>query len=84
MAQAATLAGSRVVATALERTATGAAAGTGPRLSLIVHHDDSTREWAYDRESHIGKLERELDEGPQRGWIIVSIKNDWKRVYPTR
>jgi len=55
-------------------------AGSGPRLGLIVHHDDAEREWAYDRESHIGKLERGLDEGPERGWVIVSMKDDWRRV----
>lgn len=55
-------------------------AGSGPRLGLIVHHDDADREWAYDRESHIGKLERGLDEGPERGWVIISMKDDWRRV----
>jgi hypothetical protein len=55
-------------------------AGSGPRLGLLVHHDDAEREWAYDRESHIGKLERGLDEGPERGWVIISMKDDWRRV----
>jgi phosphoserine phosphatase len=54
----------------------------GARLGVIVHHDDAGREFAYDRKSHVGRLERGLDEGPQRGWTIVSMKNDWKRVYP--
>ena len=57
-------------------------AGAGPRLAAIVHHDDAAREFAYDRDSHIGKLRRGLDEGPGRGWSIVSMKNDWKAVYP--
>ncbi len=57
-------------------------AGAGPRLGVIIHHDDAEREWAYDRDSHIGGLARGLDEGPGRGWNIVSIKNDWKNVYP--
>ena len=57
-------------------------AGAGPRLAVIVHHDDAAREFAYDRDSHIGKLRRGLDEGPGRGWSIVSMKNDWKAVYP--
>lgn len=56
-------------------------AGEGPRLGLIVHHDDADREYAYDRNSHIGKLERSLDEGPKHGWTIVSIKQDWKTVF---
>jgi phosphoglycolate phosphatase-like HAD superfamily hydrolase len=54
----------------------------GPRLGVIVHHTDAEREWAYDRESHIGQLVRGLDEGPKRGWVIVDMKNDWKVIYP--
>jgi phosphoserine phosphatase len=54
----------------------------GPRLGLIVHHDDTTREFAYDRRSPIGRLERGLDEGPRRGWTIASMKGDWKRIFP--
>jgi len=54
----------------------------GPRLGLVVHHDDATREFAYDRRSPIGRLERGLDEGPRRGWTIASMKGDWKRVFP--
>jgi len=57
--------------------------GEGPRFGLIVHHNDPEREWAYDRESHIGKLARGLDEGPKRGWTIVSMKDDWKAVFPS-
>jgi phosphoserine phosphatase len=53
----------------------------GPRLGLIVHHDDGEREYAYDRKSSIGRLERGLDEAAQRGWVIVSMKDDWRRVY---
>jgi phosphoserine phosphatase len=58
------------------------AAGPGARLALIVHHDDDTREAAYDRESHIGRLARGLDEAPSRGWIVTSMKRDWKTVFP--
>jgi phosphoglycolate phosphatase-like HAD superfamily hydrolase len=54
----------------------------GARLGLIVHHDDAEREFAYDRNSHIGRLARGLDEGPKRGWTIVSMRNDWRSVYP--
>lgn len=57
-------------------------AGKGPRLAMIVHHDDAVREFAYDRKSHVGKLARALDEAPQRGWQVVSMKNDWQTVYP--
>ena len=56
--------------------------GPGPRFGLIVHHDDAPREWAYDRESHVGRLKRGLDEAPQRGWSIASMKSDWRRVFP--
>jgi phosphoserine phosphatase len=57
-------------------------AGDGPRLGMIVHHDDGVREYAYDRESHIGRLARGLDEAAKRGWTIASMKRDWKSIYP--
>jgi phosphoserine phosphatase len=53
----------------------------GARLGLIVHHDDVQREFAYDRKSHIGKLERGLDEAGARGWTVVSMKDDWNAVF---
>jgi hypothetical protein len=46
-----------------------------------VHHDDAAREYAYDRKSHIGKLDRGLDEASKRGWTVVSMKDDWKRIF---
>ena len=58
-----------------------ATAGTGPRFGLVVHHDDAAREFAYDRASVIGKLDRGLDEAPKHGWTVVSMKNDWKRIF---
>ena len=57
-------------------------AGDGPRLGVLLHHDDAEREVAYDRKSHFGKLDRGLDEGPQRGWTIVSMKSAWRCVLP--
>ena len=54
----------------------------GPRLGVIVHHTDAEREWAYDRDSHIGQLVRGLDEAPKRGWMIVDMKRDWRVIYP--
>jgi phosphoglycolate phosphatase-like HAD superfamily hydrolase len=57
------------------------AAGAGPRFCLVVHHDDAPREWAYDRQSSIGRLDKGLDEARARGWTVVSMKNDWKRVF---
>lgn len=53
----------------------------GPSLGVIVHHTDAERAWAYDRDSHIGKLDRALDEGPDRGWVIVDMKSDWREVF---
>jgi len=55
--------------------------GSGPRLALILHHDDADREWAYDRDSHVGRLDRGLDEARARGWTVVSMKNDFERVF---
>ncbi|QDV73992.1 HAD family hydrolase [Botrimarina mediterranea] len=52
-----------------------------PSFGLIVHHTDADREWAYDRDSHIGKLDKALDEAPQRGWTVVDMKADWKTVF---
>jgi hypothetical protein len=57
-------------------------AGDGPRFGLIVHHTDAEREWAYDRKSPIGKLDKALDEAKERGWTVVSMKDDWKAIYP--
>lgn len=56
-------------------------AGDGPRLGLIVHHTDADREYAYDRDSHIGQLVDGLDLGPQMGWLIVDMAKDWGRIY---
>ena len=56
--------------------------GPGARLGMLVHHDDAAREFAYDRDSPVGRLARGLDEAPARGWTIVSMKDDWKTVYP--
>lgn len=55
--------------------------GSGPRFGLIVHHTDAEREWAYDRSSHVGKLDRGLNEAASKGWTIVSMKDDWKTIY---
>ncbi len=54
----------------------------GPRFGMIVHHTDAVREWAYDRNSLVGRLDKALDEAPRRGWLVVDMKADWKRVYP--
>jgi hypothetical protein len=56
--------------------------GDGPRLGLLVHHDDAAREFAYDRRSSIGRLDRGLDQAGKRDWVVVSMKNDWRVVHP--
>src|SRR5262245_15246426 len=57
------------------------AAGPGVRFCLYVHHTDAEREWAYDRTSHVGKLDKAWDEALAKGWTVVSTKDDWKRVF---
>jgi phosphoglycolate phosphatase-like HAD superfamily hydrolase len=56
-------------------------AGEGPRLALLVHHDDAQREYAYDRKSNIGTLDKAWDEARSKDWIVVSMKSDWKKVF---
>ncbi len=58
------------------------AAGSGARFMLLVHHDDAEREYAYDRQSPIGKLDKALDEANAKHWTVVSMKNDWKTIFP--
>lgn len=53
-----------------------------PRFGMIVHHTDDAREWAYDRDSHIGQLVKGLDDAAQHDWLIVDMKQDWNRIYP--
>lgn len=55
---------------------------SGPSLGLIVHHDDAEREYAYDRDSSVRRLDRALDEAPRRGWTVISMKRDWQVIYP--
>jgi len=52
------------------------------RLGMIVHHDDAVREVAYDRHSHFGKLDKAMDAAPQHGWHLISMKDDWKAIFP--
>jgi phosphoglycolate phosphatase-like HAD superfamily hydrolase len=58
------------------------AAGDGLRFMGLVHHTDGTREWAYDRQSSVGRLDKALDEATQKGWAVVDMKQDWKVIYP--
>jgi phosphoserine phosphatase len=59
------------------------AAGEGKRLMLLVHHTDGEREWAYDRNSHIGTLDKALDAANENSWTVVDMKTDWNRIYPS-
>ena len=59
-------------------------AGDGRRLGLFVHHTDADREYAYDRDSHVGKLDEALDQADAKGWIVVDMKKDWTSVFPDR
>ena len=56
--------------------------GSDACFALIVHHTDAAREWAYDRKSSIGCLDKALDEAQAKGWTVVDMKKDWKRVFP--
>jgi phosphoglycolate phosphatase-like HAD superfamily hydrolase len=58
------------------------AAGDGARLMLYVHHTDGEREWAYDRDSHVGRFNKGLDEAREKGWTVVDMKKDWKVIFP--
>jgi phosphoglycolate phosphatase-like HAD superfamily hydrolase len=57
------------------------AAGSGPRFLLLVHHTDGVREYAYDRTSAFGKLDKALDEATRKGWTVVDMKEDWKTIF---
>jgi hypothetical protein len=57
-------------------------AGSGARFGLIVHHTDSEREWAYDRQSHVGRLDKALEAAKKHGWTVADMMKDWKVIYP--
>ncbi len=57
-------------------------AGGGARFALLVHHDDEKREWAYDRKSRIGTLDKAWDDAVAKGWTVVSMRDDWKAIFP--
>ncbi len=59
-----------------------ATTGQGPGFALYVHHTDAKREWAYDRKSRVGRLDKGLDEAEAKGWTVVDMKQDWKVIYP--
>ncbi len=58
-------------------------AGAGARLMMLVHHDDSAREYAYDARSRVGTFSGDLmEQASRRGWVVISMKDDWKRIFP--
>jgi phosphoserine phosphatase len=59
-----------------------ATTGIGARFGMIIHHTDAEREWAYDRTSSVGKLNKALDAAPAAGWTVVDMKSDWKTIFP--
>ena len=58
------------------------ASGEGRRFGLIVHHTDAEREYAYDRDSSFGHLDKALTDAPAKGWVVVDMKSDWKEIFP--
>ena len=66
------------------RDARGDAAGEGKRLVMLIHHDDAKREFAYDRDSHVGKLDKAWDVAKAKGWTVVSMKDDWRKIFAFR
>lgn len=58
--------------------------GEGPGFGLVLRHTDAEREWAYDRDSHVGRLDQALDLAPSSGWVVVDMRRDWRVVYPPR
>ena len=58
------------------------ASNTLKSFMLYLHHTDSVREWAYDRDSHIGRLDKGLDQADADGWTVIDMKKDWKVIYP--
>jgi hypothetical protein len=61
---------------------TWSTAGEGARFGMIVHHTDAVREWAYDRDSAVGRLDVGLDEASAKGWLVVDMSKDWATVWP--
>ena len=61
-----------------------AASNNYKSFMLYLHHTDAEREWAYDRDSHIGKLDKGLDQAINEGWTVIDMKKDWKVIYPPR
>lgn len=56
--------------------------GDGPSLAMIVHHTDGEREYAYDRDTHIGRLDKAMTDAPAKGWHLIDMARDWSTIYP--
>jgi hypothetical protein len=69
------------IPTATMKCSAGTTKGGGPRFGMIVHHTDVDRQYAYDRESHFGKLDKALTEADSRKWLVVDMKADWRKIY---
>ena len=69
------------IPTATCRCSSDTTVGSAPSFGLIVHHTDGVREFAYDRQSSFGRLDKALDEAPKAGWVVVDMKKDWKKVF---
>ncbi|MCO1334763.1 haloacid dehalogenase-like hydrolase [Microbulbifer sp. OS29] len=54
----------------------------GPRFGMLIHHTDASREWAYDKKSDVGRLDKALKAAKPNGWLVVDMANDWRQVYP--
>jgi hypothetical protein len=51
---------------------------------MLIRHTDDVREVAYDRDSHIGRLDKVLDMAPEKGWVVVDMKKEWKEIFPPK
>jgi hypothetical protein len=69
------------IPTAISRCCNGPPRAPGRASWGSCTHTDAEREWAYDRKSHVGKLDKALDEGTAKGWTIVDMKRDWRKVF---
>ncbi|WP_242618125.1 hypothetical protein [Edaphobacter modestus] len=59
------------------------ARGSGARLAVLVHHTDADREYSYDRDSNVGRLDKALDEARENKRLVIDMKSDWKAIFPS-
>jgi hypothetical protein len=58
--------------------------GAPARLGMLIHHTDADREYAHDRDTDFGSLDKALDAAPNAGWTVVDMKADWKQIFPSK